>query len=105
MTVRAGGREQAFHHQRIDHVVQFTTPIFGFGISGRHFKTSRQDHRARFDFKRFRLLKKINRINRAGLFALATQLAVFDVEHGFLRNCGRKRYPDRSYRAQVPVKC
>lgn len=104
MSIGAGGREQALHHQRVNDVAHVTRPIFFFHVGRRELEASCQHNRSRVNDDVFGRLGEVNRINRADLFAFAAKQAVVDVDHGFLGHGGRKRYSYRADGTQIAIK-
>ncbi len=90
--VRSGGSEQAFHHHAADHVAKFPCAVFLLGIQWGGLEASRQHDTAGFDFHRFGLLGKVNRVRGASLDALAAEDAVLNIHNRLLRYGGAERH-------------
>ncbi len=56
------------------------------------------------DLESFGLLGEVHCFDRAGLFALAAQQAVFDIEHSGLRDSSGEGHTDGTIGTQIPVK-
>ncbi len=76
-TIRSRRCEETFHHQRVNHVMEFARAVFFFGFYGGQVEACRHDDGGGFDVEGFRLLREINCINGAGLFAFAAPQTIF----------------------------